>query len=172
MNFNVTKSMANARKVMEEGAFQKTGTLINDTKNMVREDAQSKTAKEIRNIIDKLKSSKPIADYEVSLIKAWIIGDAIAYTKMENNFQDWVDEYERLEHSLIEYENKDCSPEELFKLHGILEDASRVSYDIAYFLENQDRIKKFEKAVTGNLNEKGKEFLARTLLRKLESPEY
>jgi hypothetical protein len=172
MNFNVTKSMANARNVMLEGAFQQAGSSINDTKNMVREVAQKKTAVEIKNIIDKLKSKKSMADYEVSLIKAWMIGDAIAYTKMENNFQDWLDEYERLENSLAEYENKDCTPEELFMLHGILEDASRVSYDIAYFLENQDRIKRFEEAVAGDLNENGREILAKILLRKLESPEY
>lgn len=172
MNLNVTKSMANARKLMKEGAFQQAGSLINEVKNLVRETVQQKTANEIKNVIDKLESNKPLAEYEVSLMKAWIVGDAIAYTKMENNFQDWLDEYERLENSLVPYESKDCSPEELFKLHGILEDVSRVSYDIAYFLEHQDRIKRFEKAVTGDLNEKGREILARTLLKKLNSPEY
>ncbi len=109
---------------------------------------------------------------EIALIKAWIIGDAIGYTKMENNFQDWIDEYKRLENAVADYENKECSPEELFKFHGILEDANMVTYDIAYFLENQDRIKKFETAVSGGLEDRARGFLAKTLLNKLGSPDY
>ncbi|MCK5687067.1 hypothetical protein KAJ27_23215 [bacterium] len=172
MNLNVTNTMANARNVMSEGAFQQAASLLSDAKNIVREAAQQKTASAIRDIINKLRSNNPIGNNEVALIKAWIIGDAIGYVKMENNFQDWIAEYERLEKSLVFYENKDCSPEELFKLHGILEDANRVSYDIAHFLENQDRIKKFETAVAGGLDKKGSELLAKMLIRKLESPEY
>lgn len=171
MNFDVTSSMAEARGALSEGAFQKAGSVINEVKNEVREAVQQKTASEIKNIISKLRSNKPITDNEIALIKAWIVGDAIAYTKMENNFQDWFSEFERLEKSIADYESKECSVEELLKLHGILEDACRVSYDIAYFLENQDRIKKFEGAVSGGLNEKGKEILARMLLQKLESPD-
>lgn len=172
MNLNVTKTMANARNVLSEGAFQQAGGVLSNAKNIVRETAQQKTAAEIKKIINKLISKDSITNDEVTLIKAWIIGDAIGYTKMENNFQDWLTEYERLEKSLMAYENKDCTPEELFKLHGILEDANRVSYDIAYFLENQDRIKKFETAIAGGLDNNGRELLAKTLMRKLESPEY
>jgi len=172
MNLNVTKTMANARNVMSEGAFQQAGGVLSNAKSIVREAVQQKTTAEIKKIINKLRSKTSIANDEVALIKEWIIGDAIGYIKMENNFQDWITEYERLEKLLTTYENKDCSPEELFKLHGILEDANRVSYDIAHFLENQDRIKKFEAAVADGLDDDGRELLARTLSRKLESPEY
>jgi len=172
MNFDVTSSMTEARNALSDGSFQKAANVINQVKNRVREAMQQKTAPEIRNIISKLRSNKPIAENEIALIRAWIIGDAVAYTKMENNFQDWLSEFERLEKSLVYYENKECSPEELLKLHGILVDAGRVSYDIAYYLENQDRVKRFESAVSGSLDERGKEFLARILLEKLESPDY
>jgi len=172
MNLNVSKAMANARLAMSEGAFQQVGGILSNAKNFVREEAQEKTKEEIKKIIAKLRSGTDIATDEGALIKAWIIGDAIGYTKMENNFQDWIDEYERLENAVADYENKECSPEELFKLHGILEDANRVTYDIAYFLENQDRIKKFETAVAGGLEDREREFLAKTLLSKLGSPDY
>ena len=172
MNLNVSKAMADARRAMSEGAFQQVGGILSNAKNLVREEAQEKTKEEIKKIIAKLRSGTDIAKEERALIKAWIVGDAIGYTKMENNFQDWIDEYERLENAVADYENKECSPEELFKLHGILEDANRVTYDIAHFLENQDRIKKFETAVAGGLEDREREFLARTLLSKLGSPDY
>jgi len=47
-----------------------------------------------------------------------------------------------------------------------------VSYDLAYFLENRDRVQKFEDAVSDGISEKGREVLARTLFQKLESPDY
>lgn len=172
MDINVTKAMANARTQMQEGAFQQAGSTINQAKNRVRETIQKKTASNIKDIIGKLQSGQPISDKEISLIRAWVVGDAMAYTKMENNVQEWLDEYERLEKSLAGYENKECSPEELLKFHGILEDAGRVSYDLAYFLENRERVQRFEDAVSGGISEKGREVLARTLLQKLESPDY
>ncbi|MDA3790896.1 MAG: hypothetical protein PF503_20670 [Desulfobacula sp.] len=172
MNLNVSKAMADAREAMSEGAFQQAGGILSNAKNIVREEVQLKTKGEIKKIIDKLQSETTMTNDEIALIKAWIIGDAIGYTKMENNFADWLAEYERLENELIGYENKECSPEELFKFHGVLEDANRVSYDIAYFLENQDRIKKFEAAVGSGLGERERNFLAKTLLGKLNSPDY
>lgn len=172
MNLNVTKAMAAARKAMSEGAFQLAGGVLSDAKNIVREETQLKTTTEIKKIINKLQSKNPMTKEEIALIKAWIVGDAVGYTKMENNFQDWILEYERLEKALAAYENKDCSPEELLKLHGILEDANRVNYDIANFLESQDRVKKFEAAVDGGLDTHGRDVLVKTLFNKLKSPDY
>jgi hypothetical protein len=82
-------------------------------------------------------SGDQINSDEINLIKKWIIGDAIAYERMENNFQDWISEYERLLKCLIVYENKDCSSAELLEAYGILEDAERVCYDIANYLEKK-----------------------------------
>lgn len=172
MNLNVAKTMANARNSLTEGAFQEAGSVLTEAKHIVREEAQKKTSVEIQNIIKKIQSNEPISTEEVALVKAWIVGDAEGYTKMEDDFQEWLSEYERLEKSLIVYENKECSSEDLLKLHGILEDATRVSYDIANFLENQDRIKRFESAVTGGLDKDARGVLVKVLIDKLQSPEF
>lgn len=172
MNLNVTKTMANARSVLSDGAFQQAGSALSEAKNIVREEVQQKTSSELKKIIDKLQSSNPMTTEEITLIKAWIVGDAIGYTKMENNFQDWLSEYERLEKSLASYENKDCSPEDLLKLHGILEDTTRVSYDIANFLEKKDRINKFESAVADGLDKDERDILVKVLTGKLQSKNY
>jgi hypothetical protein len=164
--------MANAREKMSDGAFRQAGSALSDAKNLVREEAQDITSSAIEQIIDKLRSSDPISTDEIALIKVWIVGDAVGYTKMENNFQDWISEYERLQNSLATYENRECSSEDLLKLHGILEDATRVSYDIANFLEKKERIEKFESAVGDGLDEGERGILVRTLTGKLQSPEY
>ena len=90
----------------------------------------------------------------------------------KNNFQDWVREYERLETTLIRYADSECSMEDLFQLQGILDDATRVSYDIALFLESKERISKFESAVSDGLDKAERDVLAKILTDKLRSPKY
>jgi len=170
MNLNVTQAMANARRVMTDGAFQQAAGLVSDAKNAVREEMQEKTSSKIETIIESLQSGGPITTEEVALMKAWIVGDAKGYTEMENNFHDWLSEYDRLEESLAGYEGKNCSTEDLSQLHGILEDATRISYDIATFLEKQDRMKRFDSAVADGLDEDERAILARALSEKLRSP--
>lgn len=172
MKLDVTKTMANAIKMMSEGAFQQAGSALNEARNIVREEAQKKTSSDIKKIINKLQSEEHLSTEEIALIKSWIVGDAALYTKMENNFQDWISEYERLRSALVNYENKDCSYEELMKLHGILEDVILVNYDIANYLEKKDRIKKFELAVGDGLDTGERDVLVKILIGKLQSTDY
>lgn len=172
MQLDVTKAMAKATETMTDGAFQQAGSALNDAINRVREEVQRKTSSEIQNIIGKLRSGYEISSEEITLVKTWIIGDAVGYTTTENNLQDWISEYERLRESLKGYENKFCSSEELLKLHGMLEDASRISYDIANFLEKKDRINKFESAVSDGMDKAERDLLVNLLTVKLQSFDY
>ncbi|NTW56667.1 MAG: hypothetical protein HGB20_06450 [Chlorobiaceae bacterium] len=172
MQLDVTKVMAKATETMTDGAFQQAGSALNDAINIVREEVQRKTSSEIQNIIGKLRSGYEISGEEITLVKTWIIGDAIGYTTKENNLQDWISEYERLQESLKGYENRFCSSEELLMLHGMLEDASRISYDIANFLEKQDRINKFESAVSDGLDKGERDLLVNLLTVRLQSFDY
>jgi hypothetical protein len=169
MNLEVTKAMSNARAAMTEAAFQQAASAASDAKNAVREASQEKMSLEMEEIIGKLQSDDPMTDQEVALIRAWVIGDAESYTRMENNLQDWLSEYDRLEKVLAGFERRECSAEDLLKLNGILEDATRISYDIANFLEKQDRINKFESAVADGLDDRERDLLARTLSHSLQS---
>ncbi len=172
MNLQTTNAMSNAQEAMSDDAFQQAGSVLSESKNTVREKFQQETSTQINEIIKKLSGRKSISDEEIKLMKIWIVGDAESYIKMENNFQDWLNEYERLRTVLINYENKNCTAEDLLKLHGILEDATRVNYDIVHFLEKKDRIKKFETAVADGLDKGGRDVLAKVLSDKLKSPDY
>lgn len=171
MKLDVSRVMMNARQAMSDGAFQQAGSALSGAMDLVREEAQSKTSSEIVAIIRKLQAHEHIEGDEVALIRAWFVGKAAAYTEMENNFEDWVAEFERLSDVLAGYEGHESSPQELLELHGILEDAMRVSYDIANYLEKRDRIARFESAIAGGLGKDEREFLARVLREKLESPD-
>ncbi|NTV97773.1 MAG: hypothetical protein HGA70_01230 [Chlorobiaceae bacterium] len=172
MELSVTNAMANAVEAMTDGAFQQAGSALSDASTIVREEVQKKTSSELERIISKLRSSYEMSSEEIDLIRTWILGDAIGYARTENNFQDWISEYERLQKSLLGYENMECSSEELLKLQGILEDATRVSYDIAHYLEKKDRINKFESAVGDGLDKDERDLLVKLLIGKLQSAGY
>lgn len=172
MKIEVAKEMGHARRKMTDGAFQQAGSVLSLAKNSIREEIQTKTSATIKRIIKQLQSDERIAPQDISLIKAWIIGDAIGYTNTENDFEDWISEYKRLQHSLADYENKDCSSEELLTLLGLLEDATRITYDIANFLEKKERIQQFDTATRDGLDKNERDILAQTLIRKLHSHNY
>jgi hypothetical protein len=165
-----SKVMQEAKNNMSSADFKRIGKVISDIKSMTREQIQKTTSQKIKNVIQKLKENKPLTKEELNTIRLWIVGDADTYIKMENNFQDWLSEFKRLEGALVKYENKELSCDELFKLQGILEDALRVSSDIANFLEKKERVEKFEQASkdTASLDS---EVLAKILAAKLDSPE-
>lgn len=172
MNLNVANAMADARTAMTENAFQQAASAASDARSAVREESQARTATEIKGVIDKLQSGDRLTDQELTLVRAWVVGDAESYTKMENSFQEWLSEYDRLEQVLAGYETKECSPDELTELVGILEDAARISYDIANFLEKKDRIGKFNAAVSDGLNDRERELLVGILTNSLHSSDY
>ncbi len=169
MKLQITKSMSNALTAMSEGAFQQAGSLLSDAKNAIREAMQQETSPKILKIINELENQKDLSMADMEILRTWIIGDAISYTKMENNFQTWIDDFKRLEAVLRSYEDRDCSGEDLVKLDGILEDAIRNSYDIANFLEKQERVKKFEAAIAGPLGREERKLLVTVLKTKLQS---
>ena len=170
----IAQTMENARTNMLDAAFQQAGTVLNQNKNIIREEIQKTTSEDIKMIISKLSANKELTCEDLDMIELWIIGDAESYTRMENNIQDWLEEYKRLENIIKDYEGKECTISDLVKLHGIMEDAIRVCYDIAYFLENKQRIERFESSVrkATNLGKEAREFLISILSEKLGSSDY
>ena len=172
MNFQVSKIMLNALSNMSEGVFQGAAVALSENKKAAKEEFQKETSLKIKEIINKLSNNSQISLEDIALIKLWIIGDAQSYTEGENNLNDWIQEYKRLADILVTYENRNCSAEDLFKLSGLLEDAVRVSYDIANFLEKKDRVSKFQLTVSEGLDREAKKILVNVLTGKLISGEY
>ena len=167
----VSEMMKESLENIVSGDFQRASQLLSDGKAAVREKIQEETSGKMKGIISKLKNSTPLNSEELDCVRLWIVGDAEGYTQMENNFNDWLKEFKRLEGVLTGYENRTLTPDELFKLQGILEDAVRVSADIANYLEKKERIQRFEQATLDQASI-DKDILMSMLQGKLVSPDY
>ena len=132
------------------------------TKNKVREELQASTAENLTSIIKKLEKQELLTPEERHLVGFWIVGDAEGYTKMEEDFNEWQEEFRRLSGLLETYAGQDPSPRALMEAHGVLEDAIRVAADISFFLEQKDRLERFNSAIN-NLTPDDAKFLVSML---------
>ena len=140
------------------------------SKNGIRQAIEQATAGAIAAIIGKLENNQPLTEAEKQTVKLWIVGDAEGYVKMENNFQDWLEEYRRLLDTLADWEGKTGSVQELVEVHGVLEDAIKVADDVAHYLEDRERVSRCEAALS-NLNTEDNKFIAGMLKSMLASPD-
>ena len=154
----------------EEGYFNKVTAPLVSLGDYLREQMQTETSEKISMIINKLKSDEEITESDLMLIRLWIVGDAASYVQMENDYQKWLEELNRLFAVIEELKGQDLSLENMYKLQGTARDAIRVNGDIVFFKQQQERITKFENA-SKNLNSGNKLVLAKILKQKLESEE-
>lgn len=166
----ISRLISEAVSSASAGKFSQAGIELVDTRNQIREELQELTASAMQPIIKKLQDNEPLSLEEKNLIRLWIVGDAEAYNKMENDFRQWLEDFKRLGEVIGNQANLPASLPEMLNLYGSFEDAVRLAADIQFFLEEKERIGRFELAIQ-NLSEADAELLANILQEKLRSPE-
>jgi len=171
------ESLGGISRLIQEAAsqpaaekFSQAGIELVEARNEIKEGLQELTAGAMQAIIDKLRKNESLGQEEKDLIRIWIVGDAEAYTKMENDFQAWLDEFKRLGQGIGEFNTVPTGHQEMLNLYGQLEDAVRLAADLQFFMEEKERIGRFEQAIQ-TLSASDAELLAGILQEKLNSPE-
>ena len=166
----VSQAMKQAQADNTSESYGYVATALVKSKNGIQQAIEQATAETVAAIIGKLENNQPLTEAEKQTVKLWVVGDAEGYVKMENNFQDWLKEYRRLLDIIAAWEGKTGSVQELVEVHGLLEDAIKVADAVAHYLEDQERVARFESAMS-NMNDEDKKFIAGLLKSMLASPE-
>jgi len=166
----VSQAMKQAQADNTSESYGYVATQLVQSKNGIRQALEQATAETIAAIIGKLENNQPLTDAEKQTVKLWVVGDAEGYVKMENSFQDWLEEYRRLLDIIADWEGKTGSVQELVEVHGVLEDAIKVADAVPHFLEDRERVARFENAMS-NLNAEDNKFIAGMLKSMLASPD-
>jgi hypothetical protein len=168
------KGMSQAMKQAQAGntseSYGYVATELVKSKNNIRQAIEQATAGVVAAIIGKLENNQPLTEAEKQTVKLWVVGDAEGYVKSENNFQDWLKEYGRLMDVIAAWESKTGSIQELVEVHGVLEDAIKLADAVAHYLEDRERVARFENAMTV-MNAEDNKFIAGMLKSMLTSPE-
>ena len=166
----MSQAMKQAQADNTSESYGYVATQLVQSKNSVRQAIEQATADAVAAIIGKLENNQPLDEAEKQTVRLWVVGDAEGYLKMENNFQDWLKEYRRLLDVIADWEGKTGAVQELVEVHGVLEDAIKVADAVAHYLEDRERVTRFENAMS-TLNAEDNKFIAGMLKSMLESPE-
>ncbi len=167
----INHSFDDAQNNTDAASYQRVATIFSECEIQLREYIQEITKGEINRIIQKLEGRKDISVEELKFIKLWIVGDAEYYARMENNFQDWLQEAKRIVGEVSKTSQAEPDFEQASRLRAILEDGKRVLYDISFFLEKKEREAKFTEA-TLELDQEERDLLVKLLKNKLISKEF
>ena len=165
---DVISNKQNVDENTEEGFYNKITASLVALEDLLREQSQAETSESISNIINKLKFDKNITNADLMLVRLWLVGDAAFYVQMENDYQGWLQELNRLFGVIEKLKGEELSLENMFKLSGTARDAIRVMGDIVFFKEQQERVNRFDNA-SKDLNTENKLTVAKILKQKLAS---
>jgi exonuclease VII small subunit len=132
----------------------------------VRELQQAMWYEPARVAIRHLTSGDPLTDGDLEVIRTLLVSDAERYLQRENNFEDWLRELDRLLND-IEQRVRTLDRVSIADLRGVIKDAVRVVPSIRNFLDERQRVERFDVAVK-SLDEKSRKLLADVLREHME----
>ena len=164
---NVQAAHAGARQ-QDVGSFQTLTPQLTALANALRETYQSSVATPVMTVIMKLKAGGALSPDDIKVVEGFMIGDAEAYTRVENDFQNWITELARLVKSLSAKSDR-LQGSTILDAMGEVADAQRVLGDICNYLEQQERVTRYQRTMSQPLNPESSAMLAEILQRQLAS---
>lgn len=158
---------ANALSNQSTDDFEAFERYLSEVEAYAREIQQSLWANEARATIRRLEKGEPLNNSDHELLRTFLVSDAQAYLKNENNFQDWVRELERLIDNLGTRVNT-VDRQSIADLRGVLRDAIRLVPDIRNYLDEQRRVERFEQSLK-SLDADSRKMLLRLLQDQLRN---
>jgi hypothetical protein len=167
---NIGRLITDAAANASADRFSAAGMQLVQARDAIREEVQGHTAKAMKDVIHKLEKNQDLNAEEKDLIRLWIVGDAAAFTKKESDYHEWLQEFRQLGEALANVNQMPDSLPDMLDLEGSLEEAVRLAGDLQFFLEEQERVARFQQAIQ-NLSASEARMMADILKEKLSSPE-
>ena len=132
----------------------------------LRESYATSIQVQVRAIIDKMSANAALSQADLAQIETFVVGDAEAYTRLENNFQDWIAEINRLVGVLGSMRMSDST---WLDALGEVEDLHRVLNDVCNYLQQKERVARFRRTVAEGLTPERTQVLIE-ILKELRAP--
>lgn len=147
--------------------FEALETYVTQVESYVREVQQSMWSTEAIQTIHKLEKDESLETCDLDLLRVFLISDAERYLALENNFADWTNELSRLMDDLVR-RVATVDRHTIADLRGVLKDAMRLVPDIRNFLDEKQRVTKFDNALN-ELDATSRKMLIKLLSEQLAS---
>ena len=167
----LTQVLEEVRRQLTVQNLERLSVMLEQKGGELRELFQLQHRSELDQIIKQLRSCKTLSGAHLDLIRKCVVGDAEYYAKLENDFENWRKELSRLLDEIAKYDGRAASGDEWLVFQGLIRDARMLLPSLKYFLECQDRVKRFEAAASDGIDVGEGNTLAGVLEQQLKSPD-
>ncbi len=141
--------------------YSRLGAQLNDLDSATRRSLQTHVGHQA--LVDKLERGTPLSEVELKTLRSLIIGDADQYLKYDDNFERTKTELGRILDQIRELDAHDLDLETLMRLHVLCQEASSALAPTLHYVEQRDRVRKFEEHTRGPLSKDAGQVLARII---------
>lgn len=142
--------------------------MMDEMINFLREEYQEQTSEEAKKIVESMPSN-PHSD-KIELLENYIVGDAKAYLKeSQDTYFEWKKILQDYSQKIEEIDTEPKDIEYLLSLLGKAQVLKNALIDMSYYLEEQNRVEAFRKAVQDGIDSKEASFYKSILKFKLNS---
>lgn len=139
-----------AASVDDVGSFERLTDPVVKLTEALRAGYQASIQDQIVALIDKLRAGTSLTEADLAMMESFIVGDAEAYTRLENNLQDWLAELARLV-GVLGAMSKGLQGRGWLDALGEVEDAHRVLNDVCNYLQQKERVTRFRRTIGAGL---------------------
>jgi hypothetical protein len=114
-------------------------------------------------LIDKLEKGAPLTEAELKTVRSLIVGDADQYLKYADDFARMKAELYRILGQVEQLKSHDLDIEALMRLRVLCAEATSALVPTLHYLEQRDRVRRFEEHTGGSLSKEAGHILARII---------
>ena len=114
-------------------------------------------------LIDKLENGTQLTETELKTVRSLIVGDADQYLKYSDDFARMKTEVSRILSQIEQLKSQDLNLEALMRLRVLCKEASSALVPTLHYLEQRDRVHRFEEHTHGPLSKDAGHILARII---------
>ena len=141
--------------------YSRLGAQLDDLDTATKRSVQSHEGHQA--LVDKLERGTPLTEVELKTLRSLIVGDAEQYLKYGDNFERTKTELIKILDQVRELGSHDLDLETLTHLHVLCQEASSALAPTLHYLEQKDRVRKFEEHIRGPLSGDAGHVLARII---------
>lgn len=166
----VLQAAGRALSATDSGSYNALISHLNTLDSQAREALQARLDEHLWPIVAKLENDQPLAAAEQEILQLLLVGDAKAYLKTEDQVENWRSEAGRLIEEIRRVQAEGLEGlDRLMGLQALCREAMRVLPDLAYYYQEQERARRFEAAMRGQLDRETRRTLANLIKEMLTS---
>lgn len=166
----VLRAAGQALDTAGSGEYNAVISQLNRLDSQAREALQARLEQHLWPVVEKLENDQPLAAAEQEMLQLLLVGDAKSYVKTEAHVDNWRSEAKRLMEEIRRLQAEGLEGlDSLMRLQALCRETMRILPDLAFYYEEQERARRFEQAMGGELDRETRRILANLIKEMLTS---